>query len=100
VGLPGAALVELGIRDIAAVRETVEALVVPIVGPRRFGVELAATLPERPEHDVRDVEALVDAGLVLRGRLLEAFDEIEPGLYHLPAIDSRSSRDRVAEATR
>ena len=52
------------------------------------------------ERDRADVEALIDAGLVDRRRLREAFVEIEPQLYRFPAVDPRHFRARVEAAAR
>jgi hypothetical protein len=59
-----------------------------------------AKLERAHARDLGDVEALIDAGLVERGRLLEAFDEIEPELFRFPAVDPRAFRRRVEEAAR
>jgi hypothetical protein len=59
-----------------------------------------AKLERDHERDRLDVEALVEAGLVDRLRLCDAFDEIEPQLYRFPAIDPERFRGRVEEATR
>jgi hypothetical protein len=59
-----------------------------------------AKLERDHPRDRTDVEALLDAGLVERDRLLEAFEEIEPELYRFPAIDPRSFRARVEAAVR
>lgn len=51
------------------------------------------------EMDRMDVAALVERGLVERGRLREYFDAIEPELYRFPAIDPPSFRRAVALIT-
>ena len=56
-----------------------------------------AKLERDHTRDREDVEALIDAGLVERARLLEAFGEIEAELHRFPAIDPRSFRARVEE---
>lgn len=52
VVLPGEDLIEAGVRDLHAGRETVEALLVAIGSPRlkRLGLELPEQLPQNPEH--------------------------------------------------
>jgi hypothetical protein len=59
--LPGADLVEQGIRDLATGRETVEALLVSIGANRlaAVGVELPATLPD-PELRLYELLASED----------------------------------------
>ncbi|MBK9240022.1 MAG: hypothetical protein IPL75_07095 [Acidobacteria bacterium] len=47
------------------------------------------------ETDRRDVAALIERGLVERGRLREYFDAIEPELFRFPAIDPPSFRRAV-----
>jgi len=49
-----------------------------------------AKLERGHDRDLADVRALVDGGLVERGRLRELFDEIRPELYRFPAVDERS----------
>jgi hypothetical protein len=50
--LPGEDLIETGLRDLVAGRETVEGLLVAVGAPRlrRIGMELPATLPPDPDH--------------------------------------------------
>ena len=50
--LPGADLIETGVRDLRAGRETIEALLVAIGAPRlrRIGLTVPDNLPENPEH--------------------------------------------------
>ena len=63
--LPGADLVERGLGDMRAGRESVEALLVAVGAPRlrRLGVDLleAGALPARPEHCLYDLLARTDA---------------------------------------
>jgi hypothetical protein len=47
------------------------------------------------ETDRMDVAALIERGLVERGRLREYFDAIEPELFRFPAIDPPSFRRAV-----
>lgn len=51
-GLPGADLIETGVKDLYDGRETVAALLVAIGAPRlrRLGLELPDNLPDDPEH--------------------------------------------------
>jgi hypothetical protein len=58
-----------------------------------------AKLERGHELDRRDVEALVDRGLVEPRRLREYFDAIEPELYRFPAIDPPSFRRAVETVT-
>jgi len=50
--LPGHELIETGLADLHAGRETIEALLVAIGAPRlrRIGLDLPQELPEQPEH--------------------------------------------------
>jgi hypothetical protein len=50
--LPGEDLIAIGLRDLSAGRETVEALLVAIGAPRlrRIGVDVPAELPRDPDH--------------------------------------------------
>lgn len=52
------------------------------------------------ERDLEDVEAMLDRGLVERGRALELFVRIEPELYRFPAIDPPTLREKVERALR
>jgi hypothetical protein len=60
--LPGADLVEAGLRDLARGRETVEALLVAIGAPRlrQLGLAVPESAPE-PEHRLYDLLAREDA---------------------------------------
>ena len=60
--LPGEDLIEAGIKDLFAGRETVEALLVAIGSPRlrRIGLELPAVLPATPEHRLYELLAQND----------------------------------------
>jgi hypothetical protein len=57
--LPGAELIEAGVRDLWDRRETVAALIVAIGAPRlsRLGVKLPDHLPDNPEHRLYDLLA-------------------------------------------
>jgi len=57
--LPGGDLIDEGIRDLRAQRETIAALLVAIGSPRlrRLGFELPDLLPEDPEHRLYDLLA-------------------------------------------
>ena len=57
--LPGEDLIEEGVRDLLAERETIAALLVAIGSPRlrRLGIELPDTLPENPEHRLYELLA-------------------------------------------
>jgi hypothetical protein len=59
-----------------------------------------AKLERAHERDLVDVAALIERGLVERGRLLPAFEEIEPSLYRFPAIDPVAFRARTEQALR
>ncbi|MGH3104099.1 MAG: DUF6036 family nucleotidyltransferase [Gaiellaceae bacterium] len=56
-----------------------------------------AKLERAHARDLLDVQALVEAGLVLPARALSYFAEIEPELFRYPAVDPRSFRRRVEE---
>jgi hypothetical protein len=47
------------------------------------------------ELDLRDVDAMVESGLVEPSRLLELFEGVEPELYRFPAVDPSGLRDAV-----
>jgi hypothetical protein len=50
--LPGEELIAAGLRDLAAGRATVEALLVAVGAPRlrALGIDVPVTLPTEPEH--------------------------------------------------
>jgi len=62
-GLPGADLIEAGLADLHAGRESVAALLVAIGSPRlrRLGLDLPDDLPENPEHRLYDLLAEDDS---------------------------------------
>ena len=47
------------------------------------------------ELDLKDVNAMVESGLVEPSRLLELFEGIEPELYRFPAVDPSNLRKAV-----
>jgi hypothetical protein len=55
--LPGGDLIDEGLSDLRAGRETIAALLVAIGSPRlrRLGFELPDSLPEDPEHRLYDL---------------------------------------------
>jgi hypothetical protein len=57
--LPGEDLIETGVHDLLAGRETIAALLVAIGSPRlrRLGLALPEQLPENPEHRLYDLLA-------------------------------------------
>lgn len=61
--LPGAELIETGIRDLRDGRETLAALLVAIGSPRlrRIGLDLPAALPGNPEHRLYELLAKEDS---------------------------------------
>jgi hypothetical protein len=59
-----------------------------------------AKLERAHAQDLGDVEAMVERGLIDRGRVIAYFEEIEPELYRFPAVDARTFRQRVEEASR
>ncbi|HEY3104688.1 MAG TPA: hypothetical protein VGJ69_13950 [Pyrinomonadaceae bacterium] len=61
--LPGADLIEAGLRDLHAGRETVEALLVAIGAPRlqTIGIQLPDNLPPNPEHRLYQLLAKDDS---------------------------------------
>jgi len=60
--LPGEDLIEAGLEDLNAGRETIAALLVAIGSPRlrRLGLTLPEQLPPNPEHRLYDLLALDD----------------------------------------
>jgi len=50
------------------------------------------------EHDLADVDAMLDAGLVEAPRALDLFRQIEPDLYRYPAIDAAAFTAKVRRA--
>ena len=62
-GLPGADLIESGLNDLRAGRETVAALLVAIGAPRlrNIGLEIPDNLPPHPEHRLYDLLAKDDS---------------------------------------
>ena len=60
--LPGEDLIEAGVKDLHAGRETIAALLVAIGSPRlrRLGLTLPAQLPQNPEHRLYDLLAQDD----------------------------------------
>jgi hypothetical protein len=59
LALPGEDLIEEGVRDLHAQRETIAGLAVAIGSPRlrRLGIELPDTLPENPEDRLYELLA-------------------------------------------
>jgi hypothetical protein len=57
--LPGEDLIEKGVQDLRAGRETIEAFLVAIGSPRlrRIGIDLPEKLPDNPEHCLYDLLA-------------------------------------------
>ena len=62
-GLPGADLIEAGLQDLRAGRETVEALLVAIGASRlrSIGLDLPDNLPNNPEHRLYQLLAQDDS---------------------------------------
>ncbi|HMH44172.1 MAG TPA: hypothetical protein VK557_11860 [Pyrinomonadaceae bacterium] len=62
-GLPGADLIESGLNDLRAGRETIAALLVAIGAPRlrTLGLEIPDNLPDNPEHRLYDLLARDDS---------------------------------------
>jgi|SRR5882724_430575 len=62
-GLPGADLIEAGLADLHAERESVAALLVAIGSPRlrRLGLDVPDDLPENPEHRLYNLLAEDDS---------------------------------------
>jgi hypothetical protein len=62
-GLPGADLIEAGLRDLRAGRETIAGLLVAIGAPRlrRLGLNLPDSLPANPEHRLYELLAQDDS---------------------------------------
>jgi hypothetical protein len=61
-GLPGEDIIEAGLHDLHAGRETIAALLVAIGSPRlrRLGLVLPTRLPQHPEHRLYDLLAQDD----------------------------------------
>lgn len=61
--LPGADLIEAGLKDLDEGRETVPALLVAIGGPRlrQLGLKLPDNLPDKPEHRLYNLLAQDDS---------------------------------------
>ena len=57
LALPGSDLIDNGLEDLRAGRETIDALLVAIGAPRlrRLGLELPNDLPSNPEHRLYDL---------------------------------------------
>jgi hypothetical protein len=47
------------------------------------------------ERDLDDARAMLERGLIQRSRLLELFEEIEPGLVRFPAVEPGALRRRL-----
>ena len=62
-GLPGADLIEAGLQDLRAGRETVAGLLVAIGAPRlrQLGLNLPDSLPANPEHRLYELLAQDDS---------------------------------------
>ncbi len=60
--LPGEDLIEAGLEDLSAGRETIAALLVAIGSPRlrRLGLAIPEELPQNPEHRLYDLLARDD----------------------------------------
>ena len=60
--LPGEDLIETGVQDLRAGRETIASLLVATGAPRlrRLGLELPDNLPNNPEHRLYDLLAKTD----------------------------------------
>lgn len=81
--LPGGDLVEQGLRDLEAGLET----------------EAASKLKRGHARDLGDVREMVARVLVDPAELRRLFEEVEPQLYHYPALDPASFRRKVEEFT-
>lgn len=62
-GLPGADLIEAGLQDLQAGRETIAGLLVAIGAPRlrQLGLNLPGSLPADPEHRLYELLAQDDS---------------------------------------
>ena len=56
-----------------------------------------AKLERAHSRDLVDVAAMLERGLVGRGEVRAAFEQIEPELFRFPAIDPAAFRRRVEE---
>ncbi len=61
--LPGNDLIQAGVRDLQAGRETIAALLVAVGAPRllTLGLELPDNLPPNPEHRLYELLAKTDS---------------------------------------
>ena len=62
-GLPGADLIEAGLKDLREGRESIAALLVAIGAPRlrNLGLEVPNNLPDNPEHRLYELLAKDDS---------------------------------------
>ena len=63
-----------------------------------FYSQALAKIERGHEQDRSDVDAMLDAGLVMPDKLRELFESIAPQLYRFPAIDPGTLRQAVAAA--
>ncbi len=62
-----------------------------------FYSQALAKIERGHAQDRSDVTQMLDRGLVDRHRLLECYEQIEPGLYRYPALDPAAFRRAVLE---
>lgn len=60
-----------------------------------FYSQALAKIERGHSRDITDVDAMIELGLVERGKCVEHFDRIEPLLFRFPAIDPPSFRRAV-----
>ncbi len=65
-----------------------------------FYAQALGKMERRHQQDVEDVRAMFEWGLIEKDKILEFLQQIEPELYHYPAIDPPSFRKSVEEAVR
>ena len=96
--LPGQDLIEAGLLDLQAGRETIEALLVAIGEPRlrRLGLELPDHLPTDPEHRLYELLAMEDSDAAHSRynaliRRLVSFERTAEFVNRLPQREYRNS---------
>lgn len=65
-----------------------------------FYSQALAKIERGHDRDQRDVEQMLETGLVRRKKLAECFEQIRPSLVRFPAIDSATFAGRVSAIIR
>jgi hypothetical protein len=63
-----------------------------------FYAQALAKIERHHSHDAKDVQAMLNLGLVEKSRLWQAFDSIVPGLLRFPALNEERFRDKMRTA--